>query len=488
MSTTDFTAAGREAADFAEVYANFSSALDPASLPASVRAAARLNVIDTLACSIAGFRAPAVQEVLELVRDWGGKPEAQVLWTDVQVPAPQAAWINGIMAHACDYDDTHDQAILHGGISVVPAALAAVGVATSSGLKVSGRDFYAGVVSGLELICRIGVATRIGLIQAGFIYSALFSYFAATAAAARVLRMSPRQTHDAIGIAYSQAAGTHQVTRDGALTKRMQPGFGARAALTSVAMARKGVRGAQRVFEGVDGLGRTYLQSQLDSALLRDGLGQRWHFEDLSYKPYPCCRMNHSAIDAALQLRTQPGFDWRRVGAIRVFINSQGMQAVGVPLEVRRAPSTVVQAQFSICYTVACALVNGAVGLHDFEAGAFSRPEVSGLAVRVTPVVDDEFERRFGRHVTPARVEATMADGRVFSAQVLQAKGCLDTPMSHADMRRKLEDCLAYGGFDRARVGAFDAAVEVLEQSTDVAADLGRLVAGVKATGTGRTA
>ena len=156
--------------DFAQVYADFSSALKFADLPASAVAAARMNVYDTLACALAGFRAPGVQEVLEVVRDWGGKAECHVLWTDLRVPAPNAAWVNGIMAHACDYDDTHDKAILHGGISVVPAALAAAGIA---GRPVSGEEFHTAVAAGLELICRLGVATRIGLIQAGFIYSAL---------------------------------------------------------------------------------------------------------------------------------------------------------------------------------------------------------------------------------------------------------------------------------------------------------------------------
>lgn len=462
--------------DFAEIFARFSSTLgDSTPLPASVIAAARLNTFDTLACAIAGFRAPGVQEVLDLVRDWGGKPEAQVLWTDLRVPAPQAAWINGIMAHACDYDDTHDKAILHGGISVLPAAIAAVGLADH---KVSGKEFYAAVAAGLELICRIGVATRIGLIQAGFIYSALFSYFAAAVAAARILRLSPEQTHNAIGIAYSQASGTHQVTRDGALTKRMQPGFGARGALTAVAMARKGIRGAQGVFEGIDGLSRTYLQGELDSAVLRDALGERWHFEDLAYKPYPCCRMNHCAIDAALSVREQPGFDWTQVSEIRVYINSQGNQAVGVPLETRRAPSSVVQAQFSICYNVACALVNGAVGLSDFTAQALTRPDVRSVAARVTPIVDEDLERRFGRNVTPARLEV-VAGGRVFTALVEQAKGGLDVPMCGDDLRRKLQDCLSFGGFDVGRAGAFEAAIDALEGSSDVGADIQRLVSGV---------
>jgi 2-methylcitrate dehydratase PrpD len=464
-----------KATDFAQVYSQFSSSLTFSDLPKSVVAAAKLNVFDTMACSIAGFRAPGVQEVLDIVRDWGGKPEAQVLWTDLAVPAPQAAWINGIMSHACDYDDTHDKAILHGGISVVPAALAAVNLANR---PVSGKEFYAAVVAGLELICRLGVATRIGLIQAGFIYSALFAYFAATAAAARVLQLSPADTVNAIGIAFSQAAGTHQVTRDGALTKRMQPGFGARAALTAIAMARKNIRGAQLVFEGQDGLGRIYLQSSLDSDILREGLGNRYHLEDLAYKPYPCCRMNHCAIDAALALRAQPGFDWTKVSEIRANINSQGNQAVGTPVEIRRAPSSVVQAQFSICYNIACALVNGTVGLSDFTAEALTRPDVRSLAARVTPVVDSEFERKFGRNVTPARVEAVI-DGKVFSAQVEEAKGGIGVPMSAADLRRKLEDCLTFGGFDAGRADIFEHVIEGLEHSVDVAGDFRRLVAGV---------
>src|SRR3546814_3702676 len=86
------------------------------------------------------------------------------------------------------------------------------------------------------------MATGIGIIESGFIYSGLFGHFAATAAAARVLRLSPEETVNAMGIAYSQAGGTHQVTRDGAMTKRMQPGFGARSALLSIAMSRAGIR------------------------------------------------------------------------------------------------------------------------------------------------------------------------------------------------------------------------------------------------------
>jgi 2-methylcitrate dehydratase PrpD len=458
----------KQVEDFALTFARFSSRLDFSDLSMSTIAAARLNIFDTLACSLAGVRAPGIQEMFDIAREWGGAPQAQALWSDLRVPAPQAAWLNSIMAHACDYDDTHDKAILHAGISVLPAAIAAAEIA---GRPVDGKEFYSAVAIGLELICRIGVATRIGLIEAGFIYSALFSHFAAAAAASRILRLTPEETVDAIGIAYTQASGTHQVTRDGALTKRMQPGFGARAGLTAVAMARKGIRGAQNVFEGIDGLGRTYLQGELDSEILRKGLGKHYHFEDLSYKPYPCCRMNHCAIDAALELREQPGFDWQAVDEIKASINSQGNQAVGTPLEIRRAPGSIVQAQFSICYTVACALINGSVGLTDFTDAALQREDIRSLAAKVTPVVDEGFERTMGRNVTPARLEAICGD-TVFTAQITEAKGNFQLPMSSADLRQKLEDCLSFSGFENSHADLFERTVAELEASKDVAADL----------------
>ncbi|WP_417722657.1 MmgE/PrpD family protein [Salipiger sp.] len=453
--------------DFAQTFSAFGSGLTFADLSPAAVAAARLNIFDTLACSIAGVKTPGSPEMREILREWGGAEQAQVLWSNLRVPAPQAAWINGIMSHACDYDDTHDKAILHAGVSILPAAIAAAEIA---GRPVSGQDFLTAVALGLELICRLGVATRVGIIRTGFIYSSLFSYFGATAAAARILGLSAADTQNALGIAFSQAAGTHQVTRDGALTKRMQPGFGARAALVSVAMARRNIRGAQNVFEGIDGLGRIYLRNELDPEILRDGLGARWHFEDLSYKPYPCCRMNHTAIDAALALRARPGFDLGKVTAIRAGLNAQGNQAVGVPIDMRRAPENVVQAQFSICYTIACALVQGGVSLSDFTPEAIRRPEILAVSARVTPVVDEAFERDMGRHVTPARVEADMG-GTTLSEQVLEARGNVLTPMTDAEKRRKLEDCLAFGGFGTHHADAVAGVIEGLEISRDVAAD-----------------
>ena len=148
--------------DFAATLSRFAHAVTVDSLPPPVIAAVKANVFDTLVCAAAGSSSPGVQEALGLAREWGGAPQASILVFGDRVPAHHAAWVNGTMAHARDYDDTHDAATLHGGVSVVTAAFAAAELRGG----VPGTELIAGVTAGLETICRLGVATTIFTIGA----------------------------------------------------------------------------------------------------------------------------------------------------------------------------------------------------------------------------------------------------------------------------------------------------------------------------------
>jgi len=297
------------------------------------------------------------------------------------------------------------------------------------------------VAAGLETICRLGVATRIGIIDSGFIYTSLFGYFAATVAAGRVLGLDAAQMVNALGIVYSQVAGNHQVTRDGALTKRMQPGFAAKAAVVSVQLAQRKVRGVQATFEGIDGFLRVYLRDRCDRKVLRDGLGERYEFTQLSYKPYPCCRFNHTAIDAALALRASRGIHAGRVRRVSVGLNRQAYEAVCTPPDVRKAPRTVVHAQFSIPFTVAVALIDGRVGLGHFGESAIRREDILGLAQRVEPYVDPGIERESSRNISPAALKVEMDDGTLHELRVDVPLGHPRRPMSAPDFDAKAADC-----------------------------------------------
>jgi 2-methylcitrate dehydratase PrpD len=450
--------------DFAADFAAFSSALTLARMPTPVVEAVKADIFDTLACATAGISANGVSSLLTLVANWGGKSEAAIWCTGLRVPAHHAAWVNGMMSHARDFDDTHDAAVLHAGVSVVPAAIAAAELNPAS----TGEDLLCGVAAGLELICRLGVATKVGIIESGYMYTSLFGHFAATAAAARVLRLNTEQTVNALGIAYSQAAGTHQVTRDAALTKRIQPGFAAKTGLISVAMTQAGIRGAQRTFEGVDGLFRSYLHGRYDRERLREGLGERFDLVDLSFKPYPCCRFNHTAIDAALSIREQmgPGVQIRRITAN---VNRQSHEAVGTPIDMRRRPETVVQAQFSIPYTVACALQKGTVKLADFTDEGICNREVRAIAALTDVVTDPEIERDWSRNVSPTRL-VVETDRGVFEARVDHPRGNFGTPMTREDFDAKMQGCLEISGIDWPSnlVVHLRAAVDGLTAGTDV--------------------
>jgi 2-methylcitrate dehydratase PrpD len=232
------------------------------------------------------------------------------------------------------------------------------------------------------------------------------------------------------------------VTRDGALTKRMQPGFAAQAALVSVQLAQRGVRGAQATFEGVDGFLRVYLRDRCDREALRAGLGEHYEFTQLSYKPYPCCRFNHTAIDAALTLRASAGVRAERVRRIRVGLNRQAYEAVCTPVEVRKAPGTIVHAQFSIPFTVATALVDGRVELRHFTEAAILREDILALAQRVDAFVDDDIEREWGRNISPAQLHVEMNDGATHRLRVDWPLGHPRRPMSTADFDAKAADCM----------------------------------------------
>jgi 2-methylcitrate dehydratase PrpD len=450
-------------ADFATELASFTSGLSLNALDPDAVDAVRADLFDTLACAIAGSSAPGVSEVRTLVGQWGGALQSSVWMFGDRVPAHHAAWVNGTMAHARDYDDTHDAAVLHAGVSVIPAALAAAELKGG----VSGADLIAAIAAGLETVSRLGLATRIGIIESGYMYTSLMGHFAATVAAARVLGLDVEQTVNALGIDYSMVAGNHQVTRDAALTKRMQPGFAAMSAVIAVQLAAQGIRGAQSTFEGEDGFFRVYLHDRVDRQAVRADLGHRYEFTRLSFKPYPCCRFDHTAIEAALRVRSALEGHSERVRAVRVGVNHQAFQAVCTPEDIRRAPRTIVQAQFSIPYTVAAALIDGQVGLGHFTDQLAARTDVMDLAGRVQAFVDPEIERRYGRTISPARLSVELDDGRTLTEWVEIPLGHPDRPMSREDFDRKAADCL------RASVRPLDASIPTkLRELTDQLEDL----------------
>ena len=183
-----------------------------AELPTSAVESARRDILDTFGCMLGGSGSPGIDELFTVLSHWGGLAESRVLLRGLRLPAPQAALLNASMGHALDFDDTLDTGgSIHPGVSVLAAALA-IGDSSDG---ISGRDLLVAVALGLDISCRIALASTL---DRGWHRTAAMGGFGAAAAAGKLLRLTPEQMLNAFGIAYSHAAGNRQCILDGALT------------------------------------------------------------------------------------------------------------------------------------------------------------------------------------------------------------------------------------------------------------------------------
>lgn len=418
--------------------AELTAGLRPSDLPRAVEQTVRADVLDTLGCALAGTGARGVGELVELLASWGGTPESAVWGTGLRLPAPPAALANGTAAHALDFDDTHDAAVLHAGVTVVPAALAA---AQRRG-ALPWEELLCAIASGLEVACRIGAATTAGPGQSGWLLTPLCGTFGAAAAAARAVGCDAERTLHALGIAYAQAAGNGQATLDRALTKRMQAGFAARSGVLAAVLAKTGITGATEPLEGPRGYFRVYHGGGYSHESARDELGEHFLLEQLSFKRYPCCRWTHAAIDAALECR-QRGLSADDVEAIQVHVSRQAYASTSKQPTGSQDAAGVVSAQFSIPYAVAVALLEGPPRLEHFTEAAVGCPEFLALASRVAVEVDADPERASQRRISSATLVARRRSADTIGARVNEPAGMgIDIPA----LRRKFIDCCAYVG------------------------------------------
>jgi 2-methylcitrate dehydratase PrpD len=355
-----------------------------------------------------------------------------------KVPALNAAFINATMGHARDYDDSHFLAVAHSGVCVLPAALA---VAERRG-KTSGKELITAVALGIDLMNRLGISVGLKSAAHGWHNTSVWGIFGATAACGKILRLNEEKLINAIGIAYSQASGTAQCMRDGALTKRMQPGFAAKAAVLSALLAEKGYTGSRDSLEGESGLFRVYHGGKYDRTLLVAELGKYFEVCNLKFKAYPSCGLTHNAITAALELVNQYQIKPEDINKITVAVGESVYSMVCMPLETKQRPPVIVHAQFSLPYSVARAFVYRKVCLNDFTPEAIKDPAVLEISRKIEPKLVPGLTRQKGFDSVILEVETR--GGKKYSKRVDVLKGSLDDPITNEELVEKFKDCASH--------------------------------------------
>ncbi len=435
------------------------------SLPAAAVDGARRSLLDALGVTLAASTlGEGVRPFVELVTADGGTPASTIIGFGTKVPAAAAAYANGAMAHALDYEDAHDGALVHPSAPTVPAVLA---LAEATGA--SGREVLAAIAVGCDLVCRLGLALRADPAEAGWYPPALLQAYGATAGACRVLGLDGAAVLDALSLTLAQVTGTTEMTRGArSVVRGVRDAFAAHAGVRSAQLAAAGVHGFDRPFDGEAGLFALYAGGRYEPSAILDDLGRRYEGAFLTYKPWPSCRGTHAAIEAALRMH-ESGLDPSGITDL-VVVGSRLNRMLCEPAGQRQQPSTAIDAKFSLPFTVGRALVHGRVGLDAFTPAALVDPAVLGVARLVRYEVDPD---ESAGAATRCRLEVSTTTGtRVESVD--PAPGGPDRPMSDDDLRAKFVDNARHAALPLgdARISRIVATVGSLDQCDDVGAEL----------------
>ena len=404
-------------------------------LPGRAVEMTKMSLLDALGVTLAaGGLCAECSAFVEIAMESGGKKESTILGFRDQVPAHMAAFANGAMAHALDFEDAHDLALVHPNAATVPAALA---IAESIG-NVNGKDFIASLAVGCDIVCRLGLAFNENPGEYGWYIPPILGSFGAAAAAGKLLNLDEKRVLDAFSLTLCQSTCSAELRYSPRSDMRsVRDAFAAKAGVLAAQLAQKGVKGFDHPFEGKAGLFSLYSKGNYDGLRLIEGLGTIFEGANISFKPWPACRGTHTYIEAALHILKEYAPDPDDIVDVRVIVSSFN-QMLCEPENVKKAPQAVIDAKFSIPFTVATALYYKDVGLEHFTPERLKDKNVLKLAQKIRYDLDPGLGLR---DATRGFLEIRTKDNKTYAKRINQAYGHPDNPVSQKGVIAKFMAC-----------------------------------------------
>lgn len=365
-------------------------------VPSRTREVIRLALFDTLGCGVYGYATPWAKMLLQWARAAAPVKGEATVWSESapSLRAADAALVNGTATHAFELDDYHN-AKLHAGAVVVPAALA-----MAEKLDADGERLVTALAAGYEVMIRSSLALNPSAARLrGWHLTGVCGPFGAAAACAVLLGLNDEQTAWALGLGGTQGAGLWAFNADGTMSKRFHAGRAAYSGVLAAELAALGFTGPTQIYEFHDGGVLKAYSDASDPAPLTRELGRVYRLDANRIKPYSCCGSTHSYVDAAFELRQRLGTPWDAKRRVRV-----GMaRVVDVQCGFQYLPTSALNAQMSLRYVVAAALLEGQVLPPQFADSKLSDPAITALANRLElehdPALDQLYPERFAAWV-----------------------------------------------------------------------------------------
>jgi 2-methylcitrate dehydratase PrpD len=402
--------------------AAFARELEFDALPDDVVRTALFCLTDLIGVAAAGARTPAaaIVNAYASTQMCGKDREARILFDGRRAGLAGAAFAGAATIDAIDAHDGHVLTKGHAGVALLPALLACIDGGIGERRRVDGREFIACLVLGYELATRAGIALH--ATTSDYHCSGAWNALGCAALGGRLMDFDERRMRDALGIAeYLGPRG--QILRVCAQPTMLKDGSasGAHAGVTAALLAREGFTGAPALTVESD-----------EVKTLWSDLGQRWRIREQYFKAYPICRWAQPAVEAALSLKHGHRFDAADIVAIGI---ESFREAIDLGSQCR-IPATTDEAQYSLPFPVAAALIFGKVGADEIGATGVGDPRVARLLATFSLSEDDEFSRRFPAERW-ARVRIGLADGRSLVSEPAQARGGPEHPLSGDELQAK---------------------------------------------------
>ena len=383
------------------------------NLPSEVADRVKYFALDFVGVTARGSLENSAKTMYRFVKDMSSSNSGGVIiGTKMRAPYPYVALANGTASHILELDDINNEASLHPGGVIFPAAFAACEMTNKNG-----RHFIEGVVLGYDVMIRLGKASDPKeQYKRGFHPTGTCGTFGATAAAAKIMDLNETQILNAFGIAGSQAAGNMEFLAQNTWTKIMQLGWAAHNGIVASLLAKKGFKGPSTIIEGRNGFFQSY-SGNADGNKALDGLGSTFEILRTSIKPYPCVKYMHPSIDGILKIIQENQIKPEEIEKVTLGILKAGFPMIASPKELKYCPQSMVDAQFSMPFGAAIAIIFGKVSLNHFRPEVIQSDRVREMMRKIDCVGDPELEKVFPKQ-WPASIEIRTKDGRRFSIRI----------------------------------------------------------------------
>jgi 2-methylcitrate dehydratase PrpD len=419
--------------------ANYVAKTHYRDIPLEVIRLAQGFVLDGLGVALAGQTEEGTQIILNHTRRMGGREEVSVLGTVYKLPAPQAALVNGVAAHAMDYDDTQlstSKEAVYGLLTHPTTPVLNAALAIGEREKISGAELLLAYIIGVEVECRIADAINPRHYQSGFHSTATIGGLGAAMAAGKILGLNEAALCRALGIAASMASGLRE--NFGTMTKPLHAGRAAENGVTAALLAGAGHTAALNILEARRGFFNA-TAGGYDEGKISGRLGKPYFMQEpgISVKPYPSGSLSHPAQDLILELMNAHDLHADDIETIEVGTNSNVPNALIYPM-----PKTALEGKFSIPFCMAIGVLERKAGIGQFVDKKVRERRVVELMERVTLYVDDEMES-LGYDQVRSKIRIKLKDGKVLEGRADVARGHPLKPMSWAELSEKFRDCAA---------------------------------------------